>query len=147
MEEIIEKIIAAFSPGDLITHSFLREQFNIVDPAIEDFKTTDEFVAELQNIQFNYMTMVDKLRFDLLTTQRYYLKNVRGDGYTLLPPKEQVTFAYDQALTDIKKSIKQAKNIMSNMRFEEVSPEQAAKDVQLFTKMDKFAQMFAGRRN
>jgi hypothetical protein len=147
MEEIIEKLIADFSPGELITHSLLKQLFNISDPEINKFDNTSAFVFELQNIQFAYMSMIDKLRDDLLKNERYYLKNVRGDGYTLLPPKDQVSYAYDQGLGDIKKAIKQAKSIMMNIRYEDIPQEQLAKDNELLNKMSNFAQMFRNKRN
>jgi hypothetical protein len=75
------------------------------------------------------------------------LKNVRGDGYTLLPPKDQVAFAYKETLSVIKKAIKDGKSIMNNIRLDEIPHDQLAADSEKINKLSLWAQAFATKRN
>lgn len=142
MDEIVAKIVSEFSPGDLITHDYLYLAFQIADLRIEDFTHTELFVQAFKNDQFKYMGLVNKLRDELLEKEFYYLKNIRGDGYVLLPPKEQVKFAYDTAMTQIQKEFCEAKNIMLNCRTDVIPPEQIAKNHDLIARLSNLQQVF-----
>jgi hypothetical protein len=61
------------------------------------------------------MALVDKLRWEILDRYKVFFKNVRGDGYTLLPPFDQVEYAYKKAIRDIKKTISQSSLILENV--------------------------------
>lgn len=146
MDEIIAKIVSEFEPGELITHDYLWGVFDIRYPTIDSYKNSAKFVEDYQSVQFKYMTLVDQLRDGLLEKEFYYLKNIRGDGYVLMLPKEQVQFAYDRALDEIKKSIRVAKSIMLNVRTDAIPPEQIAKNHDMIARISGMQQLFATKR-
>lgn len=91
--------------------------------------------------QFSYMTLVDTLRWQLLESEKMYIKNVRGDGYTVLNPKDQTQYGYDELLKTVKQAIKEADVIMTNVR--SVPNEQQYKDNDLRAKCSILKQMLS----
>jgi len=146
MDEIIAKIVSEFEPGQLITHDYLRDIFNIKFPQIRNYNNTAKYVEDYQNIQFKYMQMVDNLRNELLEKEMYYLRNIRGDGYTLLPPKDQVQFGFNSAIDAIKKELKTARNIMLNVRTNAIPTEQVGKNNDLIARLSNLQQVFSSSR-
>jgi len=143
MDELAAKIVSEFAPGELITHDYMMELFQISYPQIIGYKSTDTFLVDYQNIQFRYMSAIDKLRDELLTNEMYYLRNIRGDGYVLMPPKDQVQYAFDKAIDDIKKDIRSAKDIMLNVRTDMIPVELQSKNHDLIARLSGLQQLFS----
>ena len=144
MELISERIATEHHDGRLISHSWLKGQFGIAAPKITDFKDTEEYDRERDRAQFQYMAMVEKLRDTLLFGYKMYMMNVHGEGYVIIRPDDQTTLAYKGLVSDITDGIRDAKEIMYNVR--EVSPEQKSKDDDLRAKMGLIEQMFKSVR-
>ena len=136
---LLDEIIGKFEAGTLIAHDWLKHKFTLERLRYEDFESTEDFVKAIQMQQFSYMTLVDTLRWQLLEERSVYLKNIRGDGYTLLPAKEQVKYGYDEFLKTVKTAIKQADLIMNNVL--PVSFEQRTKDNDLRARCSMLKQM------
>lgn len=137
--DTLNEITENFNPGELISHEWLKSRFRFEKLQISDFEATEDFISALQDLQFAYMSAVDALRWQLLEERNAYLKNIRGDGYTLLPAKEQVKFGYDEFLKTVKSAIKQADLIMNNVQ--PVSLEQQSKDNDLRARCSMLKQM------
>ncbi len=138
---LIEEIVISYSDGKLISHEWLKEKFGLKQLLIEDFENTEDFIRGLQMQQFSYMTLVDTLRWQLLESEKMYIKNVRGDGYTVLNPKDQTQYGYDELLKTVKQAIKEADVIMTNVR--SVPNEQQYKDNDLRAKCSILKQMLS----
>ena len=91
------------------------------------------------------MNLVDRLRWQLLEDFKMFIKNIRGDGYIILQPKEQVQYAFDSLISDFNKSLKEATAIMGNVR-KYSDFEQQAKDSDIRAKIGMMKQMFQGIR-
>ena len=138
---LLDDIATNYSDGKLISHEWLNEKFGLKRLIIEDFETTEDFIKGLQMQQFSYMTLVDTLRFQLLESEKMYIKNVRGDGYTILNPKDQTQYGYDYLLKTVRQAIKEASLIMTNVRA--VPIEQQYKDNDLRAKYSILKQMLS----
>lgn len=136
---LLDEIQNKFNPGDLIPHEWLKHKFTLEKLRYEDFEDTDDFVQAIQMQQFAYMTLIDSLRWQLLEERSAYLKNIRGDGYTVLPPPEQTKYGYDEFMKAVKSAIKQADLIMNNVL--SVPIEQQAKDNDLRARCSMLKQM------
>lgn len=136
---LLDEIQNKFNPGDLIPHEWLKHKFTLEKLRYEDFEGTDDFVQAIQMQQFAYMTLIDSLRWQLLEERSAYLKNIRGDGYTVLPPPEQTKYGYDEFMKTVKSAIKQADLIMNNVL--SVPIEQQAKDNDLRARCSMLKQM------
>lgn len=115
--DLIENIVNNFPAGTLITHSWLKKSLYLEEINMKDYESTLEIIEAIELQQFTYMGLVDKLRWDMLEKHKCFLKNVRGDGYTILPPKDQVDYSYKKALRDVRKTLKQSFKIMEHVRF------------------------------
>lgn len=141
---LLSEITEMFNPGELISHEWLRCRFRFEKLDINDFDSTEDFICALQNLQFAYMNSIDALRWQLLEERSVYLKNIRGDGYTLLPSKEQVKYGYDEFVKAVKTAIKQADLIMNNVQ--PVPAEQQAKDNDLRARCSMLKEMLMNIR-
>ena len=146
MDELAAKIVAEFAPGELISHDYMMGLFNLKYPQIVGYKSTDTFLTDYQTTQFKYMTAIDKLRDELLDKEMYYLRNIRGDGYVLLPPKDQVQFAFDRCLDQVKKEFRIAKDIVLHIRTDAIPVEQQSKNHDLIAKLSNLQQIFSKER-
>lgn len=141
---LLDEILNGFDPGDLISHKWLKHKFTLEKLRYEDYEGTEAFVYAIQMQQFAYMTLIDSLRWQLLEERSVFLKNIRGDGYTLLPAKEQVQFGYDEFVKMVKDAVKRADLIMNNVQ--PVPAEQQAKDNDLRARCSMLKQMLLSIR-
>ena len=141
---LIRTIASDYADGKLIPHEWLRRKFGLENLRMKDFDNTEDFIEAIQMQQFSYMTLVDTLRWKLLEDQKIYIKNIRGDGYQIVQPTEQVQYGYDQFLRDFKKAVKDANLIMQNVK--SVPSEQQKKDNDLRAKCALLGQMVNGMK-
>ena len=141
---LLGEIAANYSDGTLIPHEWLRQKFGLKTLALEDFDTLEDFIEGLKRQQFTYMSMIDKLRWQLLEDEKMYIKNIVGDGYQILQSREQAKYGYDEFVRTVKKAIRESDMIMNNIR--PVPPEQQYKDNDLRAKCSILKQMFNGIR-
>lgn len=145
--ELINKIVTGFDVGELIPHKFLKKEMGIEYIRFKDYESQEDFEKALEIRQFTYMGLIDKLRNDLLDKEKFYLKNIKGDGYIILPPAEQVDFAFGKAVSDIKKTLKTSEYIMANVRKKMVNPNKRKHDADTMAKFSMYRQMIVGMLN
>lgn len=136
---LLEEIAAEYGDGKLVKHEWLKEKFGLKVIRLQDFETVDDFLKGVDLQQFAYMSLIDKLRWDLLKNYKMYLKNQRGEGYIILRPEEQTQYGYDSFVEDVKKAIRIAGLIMSNVQ--PVDTAQQSKDNDLRAKFGVMKQM------
>lgn len=135
----VGQIASEYGDGKLISHQWLKEKFGFKKLQLEDFESLEDFLKSYDNQQMAYCTCVESLRMELLKQEKMYFRNVRGDGYSILRPEEQTQYGYDSFVDDIKKDIKKANLIMSNVL--QVDLSQQAKDNDLRAKFGVMRQM------
>ena len=136
---LLGEIAGNFSDGKLIPHDWLKRRFGLGDLKVDDFDTVDDFIKGLQMQQFAYMTLIDTLRWQLLENEKMYIRNIRGDGYTIVNATDQTQYGYDSFIRDVKQAIKEADMIMNNVR--NVPSERQAKDNDLRAKCSILKQL------
>ena len=140
-EQLIDEIVETYLPNDLLPHKKLSEIFYLPDPVYNDYASQDEFMQAVKLQQFEYMTLVDKLRWDILKKHKLYLQNVRGDGYSFVAPGEQTDFAKDQAMEKITKHTRRGLLILKNIRFNDLSADQRRHNSDELAKIGQLSQM------
>lgn len=123
---LLAEIANNYSDGSLISHEWLRDRLGLKELSVEDFDSVKDFIEGLKIQQFAYMSFVDSIRWQLLEGEKMYLRNVRGDGYIILNPKDQTKYGYEKFVKDVKKAIEEAELIMNNVK--PVDMEQQSKD-------------------
>lgn len=141
---IMDYLVANYKPGELIPHALLWQKFLLKKPDIKDFSTTQDYENTADAIQFAYMSLVEKMREDILETYHLYLANERGKGYRFLLPWEQVAFAFSEMIRTIKKALKEGFKIATNRRITAISQEQQAKDSDMLASMGMIRRLFSG---
>lgn len=136
---LLEEISAKFGNGNLIAHEWLKDKFGFKKPELDEYESVDDFLKAVELQQFAYMSLVDKLRWDLLKEYKMYIRNIRGEGYEILRPEDQTQYGYDSFVDDVKKAIRLAGLIMNNVQM--VDPAQQAKDNDLRAKFGVMKQM------
>ena len=126
--DYIAETVLENNVGDLITHSFLKDLFRLQMPLISNFTNQFDFLEHLRDYDFAYMSLVDKLRTDLLKYHNVYLKNIRGDGYILMPSNEQTDYAMKYINNGIKKAINEGLNILQHTKLDNLTQEQRQKN-------------------
>lgn len=145
-EVLIDNIVETYFPNDLISHKRLSEIFYLPDPVYKDYASQDEFMEAVKLQQFEYMTLVDKLRWDILKQHKLYLQNVRGDGYSFVPPGDQTDFAKCQTMEKITKHNRRGMLILKNIRYNALSADQRRHNSDEVAKLGQLSQMLKGIR-
>lgn len=139
--EFLGEIADKYGDGSLIKHEWLKDKFGLKELALEDYETVSDFLKAIEIQQFAYMSLVDKLRWELLKEYKMYIRNVRGEGYEILRPQDQTQYGYDSFIDDVKKAIRVAGLIMNNVQ--QVNFAQQAKDNDLRAKFGIMKQMLS----
>ena len=134
-DELLRELHDTFRPGELIPHEWFYEKFNIEDIKLAKNQIYDpaDFAKKLQEQDFELFALTDIFRRDLLRRYNICLQNVYSKGYTIVPTTEQVHYGFDQALLGIRKSLRNAKEIMTHVDM--VPAMQQAKDDDLRCRM------------
>lgn len=136
---LLYEIAETFGDGSLIKHEWLKERFGLKELVLEEYDSVKDFLNAIETQQFAYMTLVDRLRWDLLKEYKMYIRNIRGDGYEIVQPNDQTQYGFDTFVGDVKKAIRIAGLIMNNVQ--QVDLAQQAKDNDLRAKFGIMKQM------
>ena len=136
---LMAEIADVYGDGSMIKHEWLKEKFGLKELLLEDYENVKDFLKAIEIQQFAYMSLVDKLRWDLLKEFKVFLRNQRGEGYYILRPSDQCQYGYDSFIDDVKKAIRVANLIMTNVQ--PVDMTQQAKDNDLRAKFGVMRQM------
>ena len=138
---LLSEIADKFGDGSLIKHEWLKDKFGLKELSLEDYETISAFLKAIEIQQFAYMSLVDKLRWELLSEYKMFIRNIRGEGYEILRPEDQTQYGYDSFIDDVKKAIRVAGLIMNNVQ--KVDLTQQAKDNDLRAKFGIMKQMLS----
>lgn len=133
-----EAILCVFqdsSEGHVFSHDELKKLLGIPKPDPKDFSDSLAFHKAMQRHHFDYWTMIDQLRNDLLERKKLYIVSSYGEGYSVAPASDQVPLAYDKAVNEIERALSSFDTISSNVR--SVSPEIQARDNDLRARMSQ----------
>jgi hypothetical protein len=71
--------------------------------------------------QFEWLRNIEAFRTELLETHQIFLSSVYGEGYRLVPPREQTAIAQERFERDAKRSYRKATNTLKHVRIGELS--------------------------
>lgn len=124
---IVSELIEAFKIEEVIPHEFLRSKFDCNDDPdyifdAENFESLDlsEIRGMLNQNDLRYMNFIDKIWHISLKKFRLLFKNVYGEGYKFVDPKNQTDIALKQFEDDLKRSFNETQSILYNVRTEDL---------------------------
>lgn len=107
-------LAAQFKYGDLITLDWLRAAFQLQEP-----QTIDEF----KSYQLDFLSCMDSLRQELLVEYQLSLKNIRGAGYELVNPNDQVEVAWHSTFGKVWRELGKLAGTIRYIRHDELTDE------------------------
>ena len=116
-----------FKDGDIVSHDWIRWALDIKVPAR---------LEEVNELQFLLLSRLDEFRDRLLIERKIALRNVRGDGYLIVPPYDQARYAAEQGLKYIRKGLEKAEELLEHARLDEMSTDERKRHVDAQCKFD-----------
>lgn len=141
-EDLVNRVVTAFGIGQLIPHDWLKHAFGMKPLEFNEYQDLISIQKAIQQDQFTFMQLFDRLKKDVLKNHKWYLVNVRGQGYQFIHPKDQTQYAYDQLLSDLNKAFRESQDIMTHVQTQHIDQDQRAKDRALFSKAGTLKQLF-----
>lgn len=145
VKEVMEEVIRIFDAGHLIPHEWLKKRFEIKRLRFDTFGNEREYDRARDKQEFDYLFYIDELREGLLESRTGYLKNIRGDGYMILPANEQVRYGIKRFKRNIEKIIRKTDPIINKVP--PVSTAQQARDNDLRARYSALKQMLIHKKN
>lgn len=120
--------------GDLLPHEWLCEKFKLNKPK---YGTQEDF----DRFSFEYLQNITSLSQYLLEEHSIALQNVRGRGYRVVPPEEQVDVAKKQAKAEIHRAVRKYAAHLEHIRYDELSVEKQRERDDEAAKLSQMRQM------
>jgi hypothetical protein len=124
-------LAAGFKEGDIIPHAWLGQHFDMAPldagrPILP---------ADWSARQFAWLRNVEAFRSELLEQHQIFLGNIIGQGYRLVPPREQTSVAQDKFERDARKSYRKAATVLKNVRLNELSDSERKENIDAITRL------------
>lgn len=126
-----------FKDGDLVSHEWLKWALKLPEP---------QTLEEAKRCQFTTLARVEDFKDRLLTERQIALQTVRGEGYRVVPPKEQASFAAETAVGYVEKGLRVGRRIIANTRMGALNTEERRQHDDTAAKMDTFRRMVRRER-
>lgn len=110
-------LAAGFKEGDLVSHAWLEEHFGM--QKLDEDKPL--LPADWNARQFEWLRNIEAFRTELLEEHQVFLSNVLGQGYRLVPPREQTAVAQEKFEREAKRSYRKAAATLKHVRVESLT--------------------------
>lgn len=124
-------LAAGFKEGDIISHAWLERHFEMA-PLDADQPILQ---ADWSTRQFAWLRNIEAFRSELLEKHQIFLGNVIGQGYRLVPPREQTSVAQDKFERDARKSYRKAATVLKNVRLNELSDSERKENIDAIARL------------
>jgi hypothetical protein len=124
-----EDALHAFAYGDIIPHDWLADHLGIEYP---DKPMTLKAYRERD---FDLLRKVELFKDELLTKHRWYLTNVRGEGYLIVKPKHQTKTAMGKLQRELRRSVTQAMSALVHINETALSLEESRENAESKAKL------------
>lgn len=110
-------LAAGFREGDIVPHTWLELHFGMAKLDEDEPLLPADWSAR----QFDWLRNVEALRAELLEQHQIFLSSVHGQGYRLVPPREQSAVAQERFEREAKRSYRRAATTLKNVRLSELT--------------------------
>lgn len=133
-EGIGDHIATSKNYGDLVHHSEFLDLLHMQKPSFGSSEDFDRF-------NFDYMQAISQISTHMLEAHRLALQNVRGEGYRIVPPEEQIEVSKRQARQEMSRAARKYANRLQFIRYEELSAEEQRRRDDESAKLTQLSQM------
>ena len=124
-------LAAGFKEGDIVPHAWLEQHFDMA-PLDADRPILP---ADWSVRQFAWLRNIEAFRSELLERHQILLSSVIGQGYRLVPPREQTASAEDRFQREARKSYRRAATVMKNIRLDELTEAERRENTDAIAKL------------
>lgn len=119
-------IAESFRYGDIISLEWLGEAFHLKQP---------RSIGQFKEYQFAFLSSMDALRHELLEQHQLALRNVRGAGYELVDPNNQVDYAWQAAFSRVNRELGKLAQHVTHIRHAELTTDKRREHTDAQTKL------------
>ena len=128
----VEKFIqAGFKEDDVVPHSWFWEAFGLVQP------DADTLLGDAEKAKLLYVGGMTKITNALCVDHQIHLRNVSGEGYRLVPTKDQASTGFDDGMELVKKGLRHATKRLANVNLQALTDQQRAQHSDYCAKLSK----------
>ena len=139
-------IVENHAEGDVIPHSTINEILGLKEPDYDDYGNPIDYKEAMQAYSFQRLATIEQLKHDLLTCHQVYIKNVKAEGYRIVPAKDQCATAYKVATSNIHDEFEAGNLVMDNVRETALNAEDRKKANDTKSKFALLHRMFEDNR-
>lgn len=127
LESAVSQFLSeSFAYGDVVSHLWLEVYLEIPKP---------ETLSDAQRTRFLMLSRVEDFKRLLLEEHKLALESVRGEGYRIVPPKDQAAFAVTEAARLIQKGIDRGLVLLQHARLGEMNDDARKRHIDAHIKM------------
>ena len=116
-QAVSDFLAAGFKEGDIVPHAWLEQHFGMAK--LDEDKPL--LPAAWSARQFDWLRNIESFRSELLERHQIFLSSVYGEGYRIVPPREQSGIAQERFERDAKRSYRKAAATLKNVRLSELT--------------------------
>lgn len=110
-------LAADFKEGDIVSHAWLEGHFGMQE--LDENKPL--LPVDWSARQFTWLRNIEAFRTELLENHQVFLSSVYGEGYRLVPPREQTAIAQERFEREAKRSYRKAATTLKHVRIGELT--------------------------
>lgn len=105
--------------GFILSHDELYDMLETKKPR------GHSFWKDVRKSQFEFLEKVEELKRECLHAHKIHLYNLRGQGYRVQLPDDQVTLGYERQYEKVRKHLRKSLDILSNVDVAQLSDQGA----------------------
>lgn len=133
-------LAAGFKEGGIVSHAWLEEHFGM--SKLDDDKPL--LPADWNARQFEWLRNIEAFRAELLEEHQVFLSSVFGEGYRLVPPREQTAIAQERFEREAKRSYRKAATTLKHVRAAELTESERKENLDAIARIAMLRGMHKG---
>ena len=101
--------------GDILTHDWIKYALQIPEP---------KNLSEAERIQWLAMGRVEAFKDWLLENRNIAIKSVRGQGYYIVPPRDQARVACQESMKMVSKGLRKGHRMLQYTRIDQLNDDE-----------------------
>jgi hypothetical protein len=101
--------------GDILTHDWIKYALQIPEP---------KNLSEAERIQWLAMGRVEAFKDWLLESRNIAIKSVRGQGYYIVPPRDQARVACQESMKMVSKGLRKGHRMLQHTRIDQLNDDE-----------------------
>jgi hypothetical protein len=101
--------------GDILTHDWIKYALQIPEP---------KNLSEAERIQWLAMGRVEAFKDWLLENRNIAIKSVRGQGYYIVPPRDQARVACQESMKMVSKGLRKGHRMLQHTRIDQLNDDE-----------------------